>query len=155
MPWPCMDFRSTGITGDSRVAGEAARKSRRHGAAGLGFRSGRFEFGAEEVQEFGWRRTAELLIGRAPRIHWYSLYDLPRGVARHDAPSRSGRLRLLSPFLHGAASGGWHAKLAFDISGYTPEFGICQWFHFEDPVWDEPRVGCALKAWRALPAYWG
>ena len=35
-------------------------------------------FGAEEVQEFGLQRTAELLIGRAPRIHWYSLYDLPR-----------------------------------------------------------------------------
>ena len=34
-------------------------------------------FGAEEVQEFGLRRTAELLIGRAPRIHSYSLYDLP------------------------------------------------------------------------------
>ena len=30
------------------------------------------------MQEFGLRRTAELLIGRAPRIHWYSLYDLPR-----------------------------------------------------------------------------
>ena len=35
-------------------------------------------FGAEEVQEFGLRRTAELLIGRAERIHWYSLFDLPR-----------------------------------------------------------------------------
>ena len=35
-------------------------------------------FGAEEVQEFGLRRTAELLSGRAERIHWYSLYDLPR-----------------------------------------------------------------------------
>ena len=35
-------------------------------------------FGAEEVQEWGLRRTAELLLGRAPRIHWYSLYDLPR-----------------------------------------------------------------------------
>ena len=35
-------------------------------------------FGAEEVQEFGLQRTAELLIGRAPRIHWYSLFDLPR-----------------------------------------------------------------------------
>src|SRR5215213_2329564 len=30
-------------------------------------------FGAEEVQEFGLCRTAELLIGAAPRIHWYSL----------------------------------------------------------------------------------
>src|SRR5436305_6720755 len=35
-------------------------------------------FGAEEVQEFGLRRTAELLVGKAERIHWYSLYDLPR-----------------------------------------------------------------------------
>ncbi len=35
-------------------------------------------FGAEEVQLFGIERTAELLIGRAPRIHWYSLFDLPR-----------------------------------------------------------------------------
>src|SRR4030095_4515884 len=34
-------------------------------------------FGADEVQEFGLRRTAELLLGRVPRIHWYSLYDLP------------------------------------------------------------------------------
>ena len=29
-------------------------------------------FGAEEVQEFGVQRTAELLIGQAPKIHWYS-----------------------------------------------------------------------------------
>src|SRR5215210_7231177 len=35
-------------------------------------------FGAEEVQEFGLKHTANLLIGRVPRIHWYSLYDLPR-----------------------------------------------------------------------------
>ena len=34
-------------------------------------------FGAEEVQEWGLRRTHELLTGQAPRIHWYSLYDLP------------------------------------------------------------------------------
>ena len=36
-------------------------------------------FGAEEVQVFGVNRTAELLIGRVPRIYWYSLYDLPHG----------------------------------------------------------------------------
>src|SRR4028118_1236511 len=35
-------------------------------------------FGAEEVQVGGLNRTAELLIGKAPKIHWYSLYDLPR-----------------------------------------------------------------------------
>src|SRR6185437_6850013 len=35
-------------------------------------------FGAEEVQEWGLKRSAELLIGRSPRLHWYRLYDLPR-----------------------------------------------------------------------------
>src|SRR6185437_7764558 len=35
-------------------------------------------FGSEEVQAWGLDRTAGLLIGRAPRIHWYSLYDLPQ-----------------------------------------------------------------------------
>ena len=35
-------------------------------------------FGAEEVQVWGLNRTAELLKGRAPRVHWYSLFDLPK-----------------------------------------------------------------------------
>ena len=35
-------------------------------------------FGSEEVQAWGVKKTAELLIGRAPRLHWYSLYDLPK-----------------------------------------------------------------------------
>src|SRR6185369_9720060 len=39
--------------------------------------AGASSFGAEEVQEFGLRRTAELLLGEVERIHWYSLYDLP------------------------------------------------------------------------------
>ena len=34
-------------------------------------------FGAEEVQAWGIKRSAELLRHRSPRIHWYSLYDLP------------------------------------------------------------------------------
>ena len=46
-------------------------------------------FGAEEVQDFGLRRTAELLIGRAPRIHWYSLFDLPRAWTATTAATRS------------------------------------------------------------------
>src|SRR5206468_12523339 len=35
-------------------------------------------FGSEEVQAWGVKKTADLLIGKAPRIHWYSLYDLPK-----------------------------------------------------------------------------
>src|SRR5690349_1836035 len=31
-------------------------------------------FGAEEVQEWGLQRSMELLLGRTPRLHWYSLY---------------------------------------------------------------------------------
>ena len=53
-------------------------------------------FGAEEVQEFGLKRTAELLIGRAPRIHWYSLYDLPRAwpaTTRHQEAEGSSYYR--------------------------------------------------------------
>jgi beta-xylosidase len=38
---------------------------------------GASSFGAEEVQAFGLERTVELLAGRAERIHWYSLFDLP------------------------------------------------------------------------------
>ena len=45
-------------------------------------------FGAEEVQAWGLERTAQLLKGKAPRIHWYSLYDLPKAwpaTTRHKA----------------------------------------------------------------------
>ena len=55
-------------------------------------------FGAEEVQVWGLNRTAELLKGRAPRVHWYSLYDLPQAWG--------GRLLLLPALLHGAAARG-------------------------------------------------
>jgi beta-xylosidase len=53
-------------------------------------------FGADEVQVFGVKRTAELLIGRAPRIHWYSLYDLPRAweaTTRHKEAEGSSYYR--------------------------------------------------------------
>ena len=39
---------------------------------------GASSFGAEEVQEFGLVRSFDLLQDLSPRIHWYSLYDLPR-----------------------------------------------------------------------------
>ncbi len=39
--------------------------------------AGASSFGAEEVQLFGLRRTAELLLPLVERVHWYSLFDLP------------------------------------------------------------------------------
>jgi len=90
-------------------------------------------FGAEEVQEFGLRRTAELLIGRTDRIHWYSLYDLPRAwpaTTRHREAEGSSYYR---HFYMGLLREDGSPKLALrQFGNYTPELGICQWFHFED-----------------------
>jgi beta-xylosidase len=98
-------------------------------------------FGAEEVQQFGLRRSAELLIGRAPRIHWYSLFDLPRAwpaTTRHREAEGSSYYR---HFYMGLLREDGAPKLALrHFSDYTPELGICQWFHFEDP-----RLGDAVQ----------
>ena len=95
-------------------------------------------FGAEEVQEFGLKRTAELLIGRAPRIHWYSLYDLPRAwpaTTRHREAEGSSYYR---HFYLGILREDGTPKLACkEFAKHTPELGICQWFHFEDHRLDD------------------
>jgi beta-xylosidase len=95
-------------------------------------------FGAEEVQAFGLQRTAELLIGRAERIHWYSLYDLPRtwpATTRHREAEGSSYYR---HFYMGLLREDGTPKLAASrFHEYTPELGICQWFHFEDPRLDD------------------
>jgi beta-xylosidase len=90
-------------------------------------------FGAEEVQEFGLKRTAQLLAGRVPRIHWYSLYDLPKAwpaTTRHREAEGSSYYR---HFHMGLLREDGSPKLACShFADFTPEFGICQWFHFED-----------------------
>jgi beta-xylosidase len=90
-------------------------------------------FGAEEVQDFGLRRTAELLLGRAPRIHWYSLLDLPKAwpaTTRHREAEGSSYYR---HFYMGLLREDGSPKLAVRrFHEYAPELGICQWFHFED-----------------------
>jgi beta-xylosidase len=95
-------------------------------------------FGAEEVQVFGLRRTAELLLGRAERIHWYSLYDLPRAwpaTTRHREAEGSSYYR---HFYMGLLREDGAPKLALhEFPEYTPGLGICQWFHFEDHRLDE------------------
>jgi beta-xylosidase len=95
-------------------------------------------FGAEEVQEWGLKRTAELLIGRAPRIHWYSLYDLPRAwpaTTRHREAEGSSYYR---HFHMGLLREDGSPKLAArHFHEFAPELGICQWFHFEDHRLDD------------------
>ncbi|MDR7039960.1 beta-xylosidase [Methylobacterium sp. BE186] len=95
-------------------------------------------FGAEEVQGWGCARTAELLKGRAPRIHWYSLYDLPRGweaTTRHREAEGSSYYR---HFHMGLLRQDGTPKVALDaFAKHTPELGLCQWFHFEDHRLDD------------------
>ena len=90
-------------------------------------------FGAEEVQEFGLQRTAELLLGRVDRIHWYSLYDLPReweATTRHREAEGSSYYRHFDMGI--LLQDGTPKRALKHFSDYTPELGICQWFHFED-----------------------
>lgn len=95
-------------------------------------------FGAEEVQEFGLKRTAELLIGKAPRIHWYSLFDLPKAwpaTTRHREAEGSSYYR---HFYMGLIKEDMTPKLALKhFHNYTPEVGLCQWFHYEDHRLDD------------------
>lgn len=90
-------------------------------------------FGAEEVQDFGLMRTAELLRGRVDRVHWYSLFDLPKAweaTTRHREAEGSSYYR---HFYMGLLREDGTPKMALKtFHEVTPDFGLCQWFHFED-----------------------
>ncbi|SHI36781.1 Beta-xylosidase [Roseomonas rosea] len=90
-------------------------------------------FGAEEVQAWGVDRTAELLIGKAPRIHWYSLYDLPQAwgaTTRHREAEGSSYYR---HFYMGLLREDGSPKPSLEhFAKHTPHMGLCQWFHYED-----------------------
>ena len=95
-------------------------------------------FGAEEVQAWGVERTAALLVGRAPRIHWYSLYDLPRAwgaTTRHREAEGSSYYR---HFYMGLLREDGSPKPSLEaFARHAPAMGLCQWFHFEDPRLDD------------------
>jgi len=90
-------------------------------------------FGAEEIQVFGLERTASLLMGRSPRIHWYSLYDLPKAwpaTTRHRESEGSSYYR---HFYMGLVREDGNPKQAYQtFKQFGGDLGICQWFHFED-----------------------
>jgi len=90
-------------------------------------------FGAEEVQRWGLGRTCELLVSETPRVHWYSLYDLPRAwtaTTRHREAEGSAYFRHSAM---GLLREDGTPKLALArFAEATPQVGICQWFHFED-----------------------
>ena len=95
-------------------------------------------FGAEEVQEWGLSRTHELLRGQAPRVHWYNLYDLPAAwpaTTRHKEAEGSSYYR---HFHMGLLDEHGRPKLAAKrFHECAPDFGLCQWVHFEDHRLDD------------------
>ncbi len=98
-------------------------------------------FGADEVQEFGLLRTTQLLHGLAPRIHWYSLFDLPRAwpaTTRHREAEGSAYYRHFHMGLVREDGSNKPAYSAF--AAVARECGICQWFHFEDSRLDDAVV---------------
>jgi beta-xylosidase len=99
---------------------------------------GASSFGAEEVQRWALERTAALLTGRAPRIHWYSLYDLPRAweaTTRHKEAEGSSYYR---HFHMGLLREDGTPKLALEaFAAHAASFGLCQWFHHRDHRLDE------------------
>jgi beta-xylosidase len=100
--------------------------------------AGASSFGAEEVQEFGLIRTAELLMPVCERIHWYSLFDLPRAwpaTTRHRESEGSAYYR---HFHMGLLREDGSPKLAVrHFPRFAPALGICQWFHFDDHRLDD------------------
>jgi beta-xylosidase len=101
-------------------------------------------FGAEEVQEFGLARSFELLRGRTPRVHWYSLFDLPKAwpaTTRHREAEGSSYYRHF--YMGLIREDGRPKRAAARFHEFAPEFGICQWLHFEDQRLDS--AVCWLK----------
>jgi beta-xylosidase len=99
---------------------------------------GASSFGAEEVQELGLRLSLELLVGRVPRVHWFSLYDLPRAwpaTTRHREAEGSSYYRHFHMGL--VREDGTPKRALRHLADYTPEVGICQSFQFEDHRLDD------------------
>jgi len=100
-------------------------------------------FGAEEVQAFGIKRTAELLLPMVERVHWYSLFDLPASwtaTTRHKEAEGSAYYR---HYYMGIIREDGTPKSALDV--FPAGLGICQWFHFQDP-----RLESAVRWLRRL-----
>ncbi len=94
-------------------------------------------FGAEEVQEFGLTKTLDLLRGHTPRVHWYSLFDLPPSwpaETRHKEAEGSSYYR---HYYLGLVDASGHPKPASKLFPEDGSVGFCQWFHFEDPRFDD------------------
>jgi len=131
-------FRSTGISGASTSPAKLDEIQAVTRLPVWVTEVGVSSFGAEEVQAWGVDRTAELLVGNAPRIHWYSLYDFPtswEATTRHKEAEGSSYYRHFHMGL--LREDGTPKRAVEHFARHTPALGICQWFHFEDHRLDE------------------
>jgi beta-xylosidase len=94
-------------------------------------------FAAEETAAWGLRKCREILRGE--RVYWYTLLDLDparEATTRHKQAEGSSYWR---HFHFGLLSHDGRAKKALD--SFSPDLGICQWFHFGD----ERRLDLAVR----------
>jgi beta-xylosidase len=85
-------------------------------------------FASEEVAAWGLRRCQEILAGE--KVYWYTLIDL--GPER-EATTRHKQAEGTSYWRHfhfGLLRHDGTPKKSIDE--FSPDFGICQWFHYED-----------------------
>ena len=95
-------------------------------------------FAGDAVQAEGLRRTADVLRGRAERIHWYSLFDLPQqweATTRHKQREGSSYFRHFHMGL--VREDGTPKPAMRDFAALGGELGICQWFHYQDHRLDD------------------
>lgn len=85
-------------------------------------------FAGEATAAWGLRRTREILAGE--RVYWYTLLDLAperEATTRHKAAEGSSYWR---HFHFGLLRHDGTPKASLDA--FSPELGLCQWFHFQD-----------------------
>lgn len=85
-------------------------------------------FASEEVAAWGLRRSRDVLAGE--RVFWYSLVDLAperEATTRHKQAEGSSYYR---HFHFGLLRHDGTPKKS--LAEFTPEFGLCQWFQYQD-----------------------
>jgi beta-xylosidase len=85
-------------------------------------------FASEEVAAWGLRRSRELLAGE--KVYWYTLLDLGperEATTRHKEAEGSSYWR---HFHFGLLRHDGTPKKS--LAEYSPDLGLCQWFHYRD-----------------------
>jgi beta-xylosidase len=77
-------------------------------------------------------KSLDLLHGKAERIHWNSLFDLPPSWPADTRHKESEGSAYYRHYYLGLLKSDGSPKLAADLFPSNGSVGFCQWFHFED-----------------------